>query len=1402
MLFLVLLVTVTTSLVVGAEQLEQERLSPEDVPPALQPWMAWTLAGHTQQLCPQLQGFAQSWRCAWPGSLVLGLDDDGGRFEQQWHLRQPSWSLLPGGGATWPLEVRDRGRAVAVVSRSGRPAVYLSAGDHLLRGRFSWPRMPESLAVPEEIALLELTVRGQPVPVPRREENGELLLASAGGDTEDEREHLEISVHRRLADGVPVELTTRLLLEVAGRPREVVLAPVVPEGFVLTSVLSPLPARLENDMRLRLHLSAGRWELLLQARHQGPLTEVGMADSELLWSANEVWVFAADPAVRVVEVSGVQPTDPRQTSLPQQWQSLPAYRLFPGDHLQLQERRRGDEDPAADSLQLRRALWLDFDGTGYTVQDRLNGQLHRSWRLTADPALALGHVVVNDADLLITELEPGQGVGVELRDGTIEMTAESRYEGARGAVPAVGWDCDVDQASLELQLPPGWRLLLAAGVDQASGTWMARWTLLDLFLCCIAVMAILRMRGQRWAVVAAATLVLTWTEPLAPQWSWLWLVAALALVEHLPRGTAIRLALGGLAVIMVVLVTVAVPFCHNQIKLALYPDLARSSAVAFTPSVALEQRTEQESDEETWSLQSAVSRSKAGALSASRPPHQVRQEKQVATQTGPGVPGWSWESARLSWKGPVTRDQQVRLVLVPPWVNRVLGFARPALLVLLLVGLVRPRSATWQKLWTGAGAGQRGWVAVLAVMLFVPLATAAEEAFPSQQLLQELRQRLLAVEMCQPVCAEASSMRVRLSGEMVQIDLDIQNLAAAAVPLPGGVRWLPERVTVDGKPALGLVRHEGAVWVLLDEGVHRVQLQGRLFGAQVLRLPLPLRPHRVMVQARGWRVDGVHDNGTVDEVLQLTRLAGQSSTAATAADDASALIELAPHLVVTRTLVLRLTWEVHTTVHRLSPTGTPIVIEVPLLIGESVTSAGVHVDGTTVLVNLAPHISELSWISTLQMTPEIRLVAPEGDGWAERWRLHASPLWHVERVGIPPIHQPGQTGERIPEWRPWPGEELVLQVHRPAGVEGPTVTIDSSVLTLTPGHRATDAVLALEIRSSIGGTHQITVPATAELTRLVVNESELPVHQNGREVQVQLAPGSTAVQLEWRHLGGFVPYFRTPDVNLGVPSVNAQLKVEVPPSRWLLLLVGPGIGPAVLYWSLFVVLIAVAVALGKLRVLPLQTWQWILLLVGLSQVPVAAAIVVVLWFLALSWRRARSSVMPAVLHNLVLLLLLAWTVVVMLVLFAAIYQGLLDAPEMHVAGNLSTSAQLTWYSDRSPEVLPQALILSLPVVVYRLIMLAWAVWLAVAVTSWLRWGWEAVTSGALWRPLRKAEATPQEPSSPHDPSYSTSRIMRETMLVDKPEQEPEGTPEPEDEPGSAEDPTEGEDKPEEPGEEQ
>ena len=1357
-----------------------ERLELKDAPEPLRPWTAWVLDGKADALCPAFQGSAEVVHCAWPTALTLTLGEKGGHFAQHWHLDARAWVPLPGDGVRWPLDVSESGKKLVVVEHDAKPSVLLAPGDHALTGAFAWDSLPDSLQVPVETGIISLTLEGAHVADPRRDETGHIFLQKTTTETEGER--LEIVVHRRVTDDVPLLLTTRVVLNVSGKSRELVLGKALPPGFVPMSITSELPARIEPDTRLRVQARPGTWTVEIVARSEGLVSDLARPAPDGPWrDGEEVWVFEAKSSLRLTSVEGVRAIDPQQTSLPDPWKALPAYAMGLGDKLRLVEKRRGDVEPEPDRLSLTRNLWLDFDGTGYTANDTITGTLHRASRLEMQPPTVLGRVAVDGKDQFITHLdkEPAKS-GVELRQGELRISADSRMVGSARDIPAVGYDHDFHEVSATLHIPPGYRLFHASGADEVPGTWVRHWTLLELFLVLVLSLSFAKLFGPAWGAVACLTFTLVFPETDAARWIWPAVLVAEALARVIPAGKArVACAVFRLGMLLVLLFS-TLPFVVQHVREGIYPALADNEssdsidsgmeggmgtfakgAAAPAPATLapgappaeaaaeLEPQKDDAADSRARGGSVAHSLDVAGSLGKlSSPSANYRQfneayDPNAMVQTGPGLPKWRWSTTSVNFSGPVERSQRLHFYFLSPPVNLFLALLRALLLILLFARLL--------PFGTARLPGFARPAALLSALLFVFLvAPAARADIPSEPLLEQLQTRLLTKPDCLPTCASSSRMLLEVHGNVLRTRLSIEASATTAVPLPGGAaQWLPERVIVDGKEAEGLLRTtDGQLWLRVSAGTHDVVVEGALARRESVQIALPMKPHHVEVSVEGWSLEGVHEDGLADDHLQLTRVAqeGNGKGAALAAGTLPAFVR------VERTLLIGLNWQVSTRVVRVTPVGTAVVLEVPLLNGESVTTPDVRIAAGKVLVNMAPDATEVTWQSVLEQKSPVQLLAPKVVAWAEVWRLDLSPIWHAELQGVPVVH--GEAGARVPEWRPWPGESVSINLLRPAGISGQTLTIDSSNYEVRPGLRATDATLAFNLRSSRGGEHVLHLPEGAALESLSLNGAAQPLRQQGRDVTLSITPGAQSVQLAFRLPQGITTSFSTPSVDFGTKTVNATTSIRLSDARWVLLVHGPRLGPAVLFWSLLLVLVLVALGLGQIHWVPLKRYEWLLLAIGLSQIPLPAAALVIGWLVALGFRRAHPAQRP-LWFDLGQLVLVGWTLTALVILVYAVQQGLMGTPDMQIRGNNSSSDLLQWFDDRTGPVPERPFVLSVPMLAYRAAMLAWALWLAVSLLRWLRWGWLSFSNDGFWKrkPPRAAvvAAVPVAPSEPVEP---------------------------------------------------
>ena len=1328
-------------------------LAPEEVPEPLKPWIDWVLYGEADYQCPFVYSGHRERTCAWPSELSLVLTNQQGRFTQQWQVYQDAWIYLPGDQQHWPQVVTLDDQPALVTAQQQRPAIRLKPGRYRVSGEFSWDSLPEALQIPPTTGLVSLTVNNKPVLFPELAANGRLWLRERdiGKKGAGEGDKLELQVFRQVIDEIPMRVVTRLQLDVAGAQREVVLGPALLADMIPLSLTSRLPARLEPDGQLRVQVRPGSWVIELEARQPVDTTSLQFPSAVAPWPQQEVWVFDARNHLRLVEVVGVS-VDPRQTSLPEAWQTMPAYLLQANDTLRLKIIRRGDPEPEPDKLSLYRKMWLDFNGKGYTLQDKITGNMTRGWRLETQPGIDLGRVDIDGQPQFITRLPDSDQQGVEVRRGVINLGADSRYTAQRSRIPATGWDVDFQRVSAELNLPPGWLLFSASGVDNVPQTWLQRWTLLDLFMVLILSLAILRLWNWRWGLLALVTLTLIWHQSLAPQFVWVNVLLAIALLRVVPRGKfhlVVRwyrnLSLLGLALIVI-------PFAIQQVRIGLYPQLERpwqsmTSSTAVADAVISRDKAEimreAEIPQEAKKMRPDYDRLDS-SLSYDKAIELAQIDPGANVQTGPGLPQWQWTRIQLSWNGPVERQQQVGLVLIPPPVNMLMNFLRVILVLLLgalMFGVVVQRGKGFSCTNPFSSSAAILLCSLIGVFSSLPqtalaAATVAPDTItPSAEILKELKQRLLAAPDCLPACAQSPRMRLVITPTHLSLRMEIHAQQQVAVPLPSHAQhWMPRRVMVDGKVAQSLYRTPAnGLWLGLAPGRHQVDLAGVVPPRENFSLPLPLTPHYVSVEAEGWSVEGVHENGQADSQLQLSRIRHDGEQHPRAALEPGVL---PPFVRVERTLRLGLEWQVETRVIRASPPGSPVVLAIPLLSGESpISPEGVRTQHNRVLVNMAPNQSVYRWLSVLDRQTRLSLTAPDTTDWLEVWRVDVSPVWHMETQGIPVVHHRDQQQNWLPEWRPWRGETVTLLISKPAGIDGKTLTIDDSQLDIQPGRRATDTTLSFSLRSSQGGQHSLQIPQSARLQSVSINGVTQPIRQEGNTVTLPIVPGKQSISLSWRSPQGNANLYRTEAVDLGISSTNATTQLNLGQDRWLLFTGGPRMGPAVLYWGVLIVLLLVALALGRVPLTPLKSWQWLLLAIGLSQVSLFMAAFIVIWLMLLGARcRLRKLPAPFLFDSMQIGLGLM-TVLALAFLFIAVQQGLLGTPEMHVSGNQSSAYELNWYQDRSEAQLASAWVLSVPLLFYRLLMLAWALWLAVSLLRWLRWGWQCFSTTALWQHL-------------------------------------------------------------------
>lgn len=1333
------------------------------MPPDLGAWQSWVLHGHENHRCPWLvpgRAVDEERICAWPSALELQVDARGGRFNQRWEVSADSWLPLPGGTEDWPENVTLDGKPAAVVAHGGAPALRASIGAHAISGTFSWARRPELLSVPASVALIALTVDGARVPLPQRSSSG-IVLGAQTVARQDNR--IDVRVFRKLDDGLPAFLTTQIRLVVAGEARELRLPQLLPQGFVPTSVDGPLAARLDPDNTLRVQIRPGDFELTVVARGPSPVSEVRVSARPAPWPADEVWSFQAQDRLRVVAVEGVAAVDPVQANVPSGWLQLPAYRMSSTAVLRVSERSRGVSAADANKLRLHRTAWLDFSGAAYTIVDTITGEMRQGWRLQMSAPYALQSARAQSGDPLLVTAGLGAGSsGIEVRDSTIAVTAVSRLPRSGGALPATGWHERLTEVSGQLIVGPGYRLLAALGPDAAPQAWLERWRLLDIFAALLIATVAWRVLGLRIAVIALGAIALTHQESGSATWLWLNVLIALALLRAAPQGRLRQWAGAYRLIALALLLFAFVPFAISQARLALYPQLEALMPAEYGAPLAVSIQTqtgpelerkavrpreiaERYSTTTAGMVASAPLRQSIVVTAARRAPG---YEPGVAVQAGPGLPDWRYHVYDYSWNGPVETSATARFLVSPPWMTRLWRLLGVLLSILLLYELTRNDLSKLPQWLHRSRIGALGAL-LLAGSLglgFAPPVHAAST--PDPALLSELQARLLEPPQCAPDCADILAASASIATERLSVVLNVSAMDAVGVALPGAdPNWSPDLVQVDGAAAGWVYRSaRGIRYVRVAPGRHVVRLEGSVRGVDTLALTFPLAPHVVDVSAPGWDNAGITGRRLMSGALELARrrIAQEVNASAPRQEEFPAFVS------VDRLFHLAHDWSIDTTLERIAPKSGAFTLTLPLLAQEAISTPGLEVTGNAVTVGLAVGQETLQFNSIIPISDSLELIAANDSTHSEHWRFDVGATWHVDFSGLPAVAPEGNSGVWIFEYYPRPGEHLKLAIHRPEGTAGGTVAFDRVQLATSVGKRSSDTTLELSYRSTQGGRQVLHLPPQAQVTAVLSDGAPIGLRPEKGELSLSALPGTHQWSVTWQAPSGAALVTRSPAVALSAPASNLQLTLRLPEDRWVLYAFGAGVGPTILYWGELLLFMVIAWLIGRSRLTPLATRDWLLLGLGLSTFSWLVFGLFVAFIAVFEWRARRTAPLDPGRFNLLQVGLAALGLAAVLAVIGAVPGGLLAHPDMRIAGS-GAYGTLAWFIDQSHDELPRTGVLSVSLWWYKLAMLAWALWLSFALTRWIKWAWQVFARDGLWRHRVLITGSARRPEPPAAP---------------------------------------------------
>ncbi|MFK5987196.1 MAG: hypothetical protein QM479_17450 [Pseudomonadota bacterium] len=1407
-----------------------------DIPDSLQDWQDWILYDRPNIRCPDSTK-GKNKLCVWPGRLKIYLNEPQQQidFYQSVSVYAKSRVFLPGGVTVWPQQVLVNNQAVAVLSYKNRPYIWLVSGQYKLSGQLLWHEHLNYISLSKETILVDLFIADKITAqkeLPQLSKSNYSLQKKPTIDAQNRlwldfsinstinshqaiNDSVQLQVYRKISDGIPLLMESFYRIKVSGQAREITIKDIIAPSFLIYAYSSQLPARIDKDNSLLVQVKPGSWTFRVIGRATKQLQQIAYfstqeklqkeSDTSFI-SQGETWVFKEDLSLQQVNASSKQRIDPSQTTMPAVWKNLPAFYMQANSVLKLTLKKRGNSTPTANDLTLERRLWLDFSGQGMTVEDHIQGEMKRNWRLNFSADVLPGKVSLNNKPQLITYSENKQS-GIEVQNGRINLRAESRLENNIQNISATGWKEDFKQLKASLYLPPGWSIFHILGVDEFSSGWINQWTLLDLFQVLLFSIIFYRLWGLSWGLLALLGFILLAHRMEAPIWIWLHILLATGLLRLVKKGRLQKILVFYKNLSIVVLIFILLPFWVNEIRSAIYPQLKissyqleknQSNIRAGRASQFIDAELEADIMPEAVVIESnykSIKKRVTNALPMARgsylnsiakpsPGSISKQGKKLdqynanaKIQTGPGLPGWAFNQIKLSWSGPVTQQQRIQFYFISPFMNLILSIFMLFLSVALVYRVVDASkiSATLFNFLKQTKAEKL--TTLLAFILIVSFTATGfwpgvsmaseidtrqinsnEKSYPPAYLLSELKKRLSKAALCQPDCASIEKMHISLSQQQLQMRLIVNAGTLMAIPLPLNEKLLTIKHVIANGVAINQYlknnKSEPRLFFLpLKEGKHQVVIEAMVHGNSLV-LPLNIATHNITYDLDNWTINGLKNSQPISRQLLLQKTLSKKEGTLEQPSENSAVSglkqpkSLAEKNIVTavkpvfvkirRQFYFGLDWTIETTVSRLSDKSSQhsaaLVFDYPLLAGESVISANKKIKDNNINISLAPSQNYFSWSSRLKKTARLTLLAKNNPHWIEQWEIDSNSIWHIEHQGIPPIQHINNSKRHQPIWRPWPGEVVKLSIIRPEAIAGKLRTITLSKRKSTYASKISEHQLQLSFNSSQGGPQQIILPDDVQVLSLSVANKQLAIDEKNNILEFSLAAGMQKVIIKWRENQPLSNMMSSSLVNIGLESVNAHQSIHLPNDRWVIYTSGPEVGPVVLFWGMLLVILVVAYVVSKIPGIPLSAIHALLLAIGLAPVSLWSLLIVLLWFVFMLRRKQAADLFPFLFNSMQLGLILFSFSTLFLFIYT-IKLGLLGYPDMHILGNGSSANLLNWYQDRTDELLPQATFISLPIYVYRILMLLWALWLAFASISWAMWAWQNFSSGGYWKKI-------------------------------------------------------------------
>ena len=717
-----------------------------------------------------------------------------------------------------------------------------------------------------------------------------------------------------------------------------------------------------------------------------------------------------------------------------------------------------------------------------------------------------------------------------------------------------------------------------------------------------------------------------------------------------------------------------------------------------------------------------------------KPFYDISSTALAAIQTGSAIPAWNGRSYNLIYDENALQNTRLKLYFISPFANCIIHLVSSFFVIIMLLKFFKKdvlNNSIKNRL-----KGLITLFIILCVLFQNPVSGRCENSFPPEKLLDELKSRLQAKPDCIPNCAEISRLNIKIydkktgnkTGYIVEIKAMVHAGIKTFIPVSSGDdTFVTDKVLLNENEYENVLKYNNIYWILVPKGISQITILSNTTLNKTLKFSFPVKPKKVSVAAPAWEIRGLKENGCVDKFLFLTKKTKKTKTSYDKQLDQSSVF--VNYLQVERKISIGFKWNIKTIVKPMfyEKREKTVFAAIPLLNNELVKTQGLKIKNNKVLIELPPEKNSIEWESSIPIGGEIDLFLERDADWSEVWSIKTLSFWDYSSDGIDAVYSDNLKGTY---WYPWQGDKLKISLKKLKAVPGRSFTIDSVRADYFLKQVYNKYIIKLKIRTSKGLQFKITQPGNTILKHIKINNKNLPVTENRKEIKIPLLPGANSVEIlfneskiwddSWIRKYILPEKKQIPQINFNSELNNINIYIHLPKNIWLLFTKGTNLGPCVLLWSYFVIIFFISIILSKNKYSSLKAYQWLLLLIGTITLNVACVVFTVIWFMAVEMKKQKPSE-NALVSSFIQIVLAVYGFFVLIVFYQVVSNGLTGVPEMYVAGNGSVSNLLCWTADRAKNIIPDVSVTTFPVLTYRVFVFIWAFWLIRSTIRWIKY---------------------------------------------------------------------------------